>query len=231
MKPVRFAIVAVSLRHRQPGFAKHVLPDHLRRLGVPFRVVEQDTYSIVKKKIAPGKTTCSVCSRLRRGILYGTAKEIGAAKIALGHRCEDILETLMLNMFFGGTMKTMPPKLRSDDGSNVVIRPLADCKEADIKRDSNVMAFPSIPCDRCGSQPNPQRRVMKDLLQRWDKKYPQRLRSMLAAVTNVLPSHMVNRALFDFESFTDLSGKSSRGDTLFDGDSTVADFQGSIEID
>ena len=159
MAPVRFEIVAVKLHHRQPGFPKHVLPDHLRRLGVPFRAVEQDTYSIVKKKIAPGKTTCSLCSRLRRGILSGTAKEIGATEIALGHRCEDILETLMLNMFFGGTMKTMPPKLRSDDGLNVVIRPLADCKEADIKRHSNAMALPIIPCNLCGSQPNLQRRA------------------------------------------------------------------------
>ena len=231
MAPVRFEIVAVKLHHRQPGFPTHLLPDHLRRLGVPFRIVEQHVYRIVKEKIAPGRTTCSVCSRLRRGILYGTAKEIGATEIALGHRCEDILETLMLNMFFGGTMTTMPPKLRSDDGSNVVIRPLADCKEADIKRYSNAMALPIIPANLCGSQPNLQRRAMKDLLKQWDKKYPQRLRSMLTAVTNVVPSNMRDRALFDFESFTDLSGKSSRGDTLFDGDSTVADFQRSVEID
>lgn len=229
--PIRFEIVAVNLDQKQPGFPEHVLPDHLRGLGVPFRIVEQDTYSIVKEKVAPGKTTCSLCSRLRRGILYRTAKEIGATKIALGHHREDILETLMLNMFFGGTMKTMPPKLRSDDGSNVVIRPLAYCKEADIKRYSNAMAFPIIPCNLCGSQPNLQRRAMKDLLKQWDKEYPQRLRSMLTAVTNVVPSHMMDRALFDFESFTDLSGKSSRGDTLFDGDSTVADFQRSVEID
>ncbi len=229
--PVRFEIVAVNLDQKQPGFPEHVLPDHLRRLGVPFRIVEQDTYSIVKEKVAPGKTTCSLCSRLRRGILYRTAKEIGATKIALGHHREDILETLMLNMFFGGTMKTMPPKLRSDDGSNVVIRPLAYCKEADIKRYANAMAFPIIPCNLCGSQPNLQRRAMKDLLKQWDKEYPQRLRSMLTAVTNVVPSHMMDRALFDFESFTDLSGKSSRGDTLFDGDATVADFQRTVEID
>ena len=229
--PIRFEIVAVNLDQKQPGFPEQVLPDHLRRLGVPFRIVEQDTYSIVKEKVAPGKTTCSLCSRLRRGILYRTAKEIGATKIALGHHREDILETLMLNMFFGGTMKTMPPKLRSDDGSNVVIRPLAYCKEADIKRYSNAMAHPIIPCNLCGSQPNLQRRAMKDLLKQWDKAYPQRLRSMLTAVTNVVPSHMMDRALFDFASFTDLSGKSSRGDTLFDGDSTVADFQRSVEID
>ena len=231
MAPVRFEIVAVNLDQRQPGFPEHVLPDHLRRLGVPFRIVEQDTYSIVKAKIAPGETTCSLCSRLRRGILYRTAKEIGATKIALGHHREDILETLMLNMFFGGTIETMPPKLRSDDGSNVVMRPLAYCKEADIKRHCDAMAFPIIPCNLCGSQLNLQGRAMKDLLKEWDKESPQRLRSMLTAVTNVVPSHMMDRALFDFESFTDLSGKSSRGDTLFDGDSTVADFQRSVEID
>ena len=229
--PIRFEIVAVNLDQKQPGFPEHVLPDYLRRLGVPFRIIEQDTYSIVKEKVAPGKTTCSLCSRLRRGILYRTAKEIGATKIALGHHREDILETLMLNMFFGGTMKTMPPKLRSDDGSNVVIRPLAYCKEADIKRYSNAMAFPIIPCNLCGSQPNLQRRAMKDLLKEWDRQYPQRLRSMLTAVTNVVPSHMMDRALFDFDSFTDLSGKSSRGDTLFDGDSTIDDFRRSVEID
>ena len=229
--PVRFDIVAVNLDQKQPGFPEQVLPEYLRRLDVPFRIVEQDTYSIVKAKVAPGKTTCSLCSRLRRGILYRTAKELGATKIALGHHREDILETLMLNMFFGGTIKTMPPKLRSDDGSNVVIRPLAYCKEADIKRYSNAMGFPIIPCNLCGSQPNLQRRAMKELLQEWDKQYPQRLRSMLSAVTNVVPSHMLDRTLFDFENFTDRTGKSPRGDTLFDGDSTVEDFQRTVHLD
>ena len=216
--PINFEIVAVNLDQKQPGFPAEVLPNYLDGIGVRYRIVEQDTYSIVKEKIAPGKTTCSLCSRLRRGILYKTAKELGATKIALGHHRDDILATLLLNLFFGGTIKTMPPKLRSDDGSNVVIRPLAYCMERDIKRYAEGMKFPIIPCNLCGSQPNLQRQAMKELLLQWDKSHPQRLTSMFTAMGNIVPSHMLDRSLFDFESFTDRSGKAVEGDHLFDDD-------------
>lgn len=229
--PIKFDVIAVNLDQKQPGFPEEVLPNYLGSVGVPFRIVEQDTYSIVKAKIEPGKTTCSLCSRLRRGILYRTARDLGATKIALGHHRDDILETLLLNMFFGGTIKTMPPKLRSDDGSNIVIRPLAYCKESDIKRYAGGMKFPIIPCNLCGSQPNLQRRAMKELLQGWDKAHPQRLRSMFSAITHVVPSHMMDRNLFDFENFKPRVTANVEGDTLFDGDSTVADFQRQIAID
>ena len=229
--PIKFDVIAVNLDQKQPCFPEEVLPNYLSSIGVPYRIVEQDTYSVVKAKIKPGKTTCSLCSRLRRGNLYRTAKELGATKIALGHHRDDILETLLLNMFFGGTIKTMPPKLRSDDGSNIVIRPLAYCKEADIKRYAGAMKFPIIPCNLCGSQPNLQRRAMKELLQEWDRAHPQRLRSILSAVTHVVPSHMMDRNLFDFENFKPRLTGSVEGDILFDGDSTVADFQSQIAID
>ena len=233
--PIAFRIVAVNLDQKQPGFPEDVLPTYLTREGVAFRIIEQDTYSIVKAKIAPGKTTCSLCSRLRRGILYRVAREIGATKIALGHHRDDILETLLLNMFFGGTIKTMPPKLRSDDGSNVVIRPLAYCRESDIKRYAAAMQFPIIPCNLCGSQPNLQRQAMKELLQQWDRAHPQRLRSMFSAVTQVVPSHLLDRKLFDFATFTprgaDAAGAAAPGDLLFDHDDTVERFQNSIHIE
>ena len=219
--PVRFEIVAVNLDQKQPGFPADVLPAYLDGIGIPYRIVEQDTYSIVQEKIAPGKTTCSLCSRLRRGILYKTAKELGATKIALGHHRDDILETLLLNMFHGGSIKTMPPKLRSDDGSNVVIRPLAYCLERDIKRYAAGMQFPIIPCNLCGSQPNLQRQAMKALLQQWDKAHPQRLTSMFSAIANIVPSHMLDRSLFDFENFSDRSGRPVEGDTLFDEEPVV----------
>ncbi|MGM0520466.1 MAG: tRNA 2-thiocytidine(32) synthetase TtcA [Pseudomonadota bacterium] len=198
--PVNFSLVAVNLDQKQPGFPEHVLPEYLDQLGVAYHILERDTYSVVKEKTPEGKTTCALCSRLRRGSLYGFAEEIGATKVALGHHREDILETLFLNMFFGGSLKAMPPKLLSDDGKNMVIRPLAYCKEADIAEFSRLMAFPIIPCNLCGSQPNMQRQIVKEMLTEWDKKHPGRLESMFKAVTNVAPSQLADRELFDFAS-------------------------------
>lgn len=169
--PISFSLVAVNLDQKQPGFPEHVLPEYLEKLGVEYKIVEENTYGIVKEKIPEGKTTCSLCSRLRRGILYRTATELGATKIALGHHRDDILQTLFLNMFYGGKMKGMPPKLMSDDGKHIVIRPLAYCREKDIQRFADAKAFPIIPCNLCGSQPNLQRQVIADMLRDWDKRY------------------------------------------------------------
>lgn len=210
--PIHFDVIAVNLDQKQPGFPEHVLPEYLDKIGIRYQIVEQDTYSIVKEKIAPGKTTCSLCSRLRRGILYRTARELGATKIALGHHRDDILQTLLLNMFFGGKLKAMPPKLRSDDGSNVVIRPLAYCREQDIKKYAAAMEFPIIPCNLCGSQPNLQRQVMREMLQQWEKDDPRRLKNMFNALSDVAPSHLMDKSLFDFENLSVQTG----GDTLFD---------------
>ncbi|QNI04838.1 tRNA 2-thiocytidine(32) synthetase TtcA [Halomonas sp. SH5A2] len=196
--PVNFSLIAVNMDQKQPGFPEHVLPTYLEQRGVDYHILERDTYSVVKEKTPEGKTTCALCSRLRRGSLYGFAEEIGATKIALGHHREDILETLFLNMFFGGSLKSMPPKLLSDDGKNIVIRPLAYCKEADIAEYARQMAFPIIPCNLCGSQPNMQRQVVKEMLAEWNKKHPGRLESMFKAVTNVAPSQLADRDLFDF---------------------------------
>jgi tRNA 2-thiocytidine biosynthesis protein TtcA len=197
--PVDFELVAVNLDQKQPGFPEHVLPEYLERIGVSYHILERDTYSVVKEKTPEGKTTCALCSRLRRGSLYGFAEEIGATKVALGHHREDILETLFLNMFYGGTLKAMPPKLLSDDGKNIVIRPLAYCKEADIAEFARLMEFPIIPCNLCGSQPNLQRQVVKEMLADWEKKHPGRLETMFKAVTNVAPSQLADRDLFDFQ--------------------------------
>ncbi|RRN02637.1 tRNA 2-thiocytidine(32) synthetase TtcA [Bibersteinia trehalosi] len=198
--PIHFDIVAVNLDQKQPGFPEHVLPEYLESIGVEYKIVEENTYGIVKEKIPEGKTTCSLCSRLRRGILYRTATELGATKIALGHHRDDMLETLFLNMFYGGKLKSMPPKLMSDDGKQIVIRPLAYCKEKDIERYAEAKAFPIIPCNLCGSQPNLQRQVVKEMLQTWDRQYPGRIETMFSALQNVAPSHLCDPNLFDFKN-------------------------------
>ncbi|WP_198937179.1 tRNA 2-thiocytidine(32) synthetase TtcA [Herbaspirillum camelliae] len=228
--PVKFEIIAVNLDQKQPGFPEHILPEYFERIGVRYRIVEEDTYSIVKDKIAPGKTTCSLCSRLRRGILYRVAKELGATKIALGHHRDDILHTFMLNMFYGGKIQTMPPKLIADDGQNVVIRPLAYVREPDIKKYAAVMQFPIIPCNLCGSQPNLQRQAMREMLNEWEKTNPLWIKSMFTAMGNIAPSHMLDRSLFDFTHFTPGPGKEASGDTLFDRDDKVEEGQSIINL-
>ncbi|NLZ78881.1 MAG: tRNA 2-thiocytidine(32) synthetase TtcA [Gammaproteobacteria bacterium] len=200
--PIQFSLVAVNMDQKQPGFPEHVLPAYLESVGVEYHIIEKDTYSVVKEKIPEGKTTCSLCSRLRRGTLYTYADEIGATKMALGHHRDDILETFFLNMFFGGTLKAMPPKLLSDDGRNVVIRPLAYCKESDIAEYARIQGFPIIPCNLCGSQENLQRQVVKGMLQEWEQKTPGRLDIMFRSLQNVAPSQLADRQLFDFASLT-----------------------------
>jgi tRNA 2-thiocytidine biosynthesis protein TtcA len=214
--PICFEIVAVNLDQKQPGFPAHVLPEYLTARGVPFRIEEQDTYSIVKRLVPEGKTTCSLCSRLRRGVLYRVAGELGATRIALGHHRDDILETLFLNMFYGGKLKGMPPKLRSDDGRHVVIRPLAYVKEADLARYATEKRFPIIPCDLCGSQETLKRREVKALLLEWEKRFPGRIESLFRSVSNVTPSHLMDRELFDFDRFGTNAGCSVEGDIAFD---------------
>ena len=196
--PVRYEVIAVNLDQKQPGFPAEVLPEYLGRLGVPFYVIEQDTYSVVKRIVPEGKTTCALCSRLRRGLLYSYAAQNGVTKIALGHHRDDILETFFLNLFFAGTLKAMPPKLLSDDKRHIVIRPLSYCREKDIEEYARVKAFPIIPCNLCGSQENLQRRAMKEMLNAWDKQYPGRLETIFTALGNVAPSQLADRALFDF---------------------------------
>ena len=219
--PIHFEIIAVNLDQKQPNFPAEILPNYLKGLGVQYHIEEQDTYSIVKRVIPEGKTTCGLCSRLRRGILYRVADELGATKIALGHHRDDILETLMLNMFYAGKLKGMPPKLRSDDGKHIVIRPLAYVPEKLLERYAADMNFPIIPCDLCGSQPNLQRQVMKEMLRDWEKKHPGRVENVFRSMHHIVPSHLMDGEAFDFKNLeisTELSGIAARssGDKAID---------------
>jgi tRNA 2-thiocytidine biosynthesis protein TtcA len=219
--PISFDLVAVNLDQKQPNFPSDTLPNYLRQLNIPFHIEEQDTYSIVKRVIPEGKTTCGLCSRLRRGILYRVADELGATKIALGHHRDDILETLLLNMFYGGKLKAMPPKLRSDDGRHLVIRPLAYVPEKLIERYAQSMEFPIIPCDLCGSQPNLQRAAMKKLLREWEKQFPGRIENLFRSLHHIVPSHLLDQDAFDFQNLSihsDLTQfvKSYEGDRAID---------------
>jgi tRNA 2-thiocytidine biosynthesis protein TtcA len=217
--PLDFEIVAVNLDQRHPGFPEHVLPEYLGKLGVPFRIEVEDTHSVVKRVIPEGSTMCSLCSRLRRGILYRVASELGATKIALGHHRDDILETFFLNLFFGGKLKAMPPKLVSDDGRHVVIRPLAYVEEADLARYAEVRQFPIIPCDLCGSQENLQRKQVKAMLREWDKRFPGRVETIFASLGRVTPTHLLDRSLFDFAAVAARGLPAVDGDKAFDPES------------
>lgn len=214
--PVDFELIAVNLDQKQPGFPEQVLPSYLTQISMPFRIVEQDTYSVVKRVIAEGKTTCSLCSRLRRGVLYRVAGELGATKIALGHHRDDILETLFLNMFYGGKLKAMPPKLVSDDGKHIVIRPLAYCKEKDLAAYAEISDFPIIPCNLCGSQKNLQRQAIKEMMQQWDKKFPGRLETMFRSIQNIQLSHLADTSRYDFVNLQAQDRPFENGDTAFD---------------
>lgn len=206
--PIDFELIAVNLDQKQPGFPEHVLPDYLEKLGIEYYIVDRDTYSIVKSKIPEGKTTCGLCSRLRRGTLYSFAEDIGATKIALGHHKDDIVETMFLNMFHGSKLSAMPPKLLSDDKRNIVIRPLAYCREKDIARFAEIMEYPIIPCNLCGSQENLQRQMIKQMLQGWEKQHPSRIEAIFSSLQNVAPSQLADRELFDFEDLVlDRSGE------------------------
>lgn len=206
--PINFDLVAVNLDQKQPGFPEEILPNYLKNLGVQFHIEEQDTYGIVKRVIPEGKTTCGLCSRLRRGILYRVAGELGATKIALGHHRDDILETLLMNMFHGGKLKAMPPKLKSDDGKHIVIRPLSYVPESYLEKYAEQMEFPIIPCNLCGSQENLQRNAMKALLRDWEKKFPGRVESLFSSLQNIVPSHLMDLDEFDFKNLSDSSGSS-----------------------
>lgn len=214
--PVHFEVMAFNLDQKHPGYPGHVLPDYLSALGVPFRIVEQDTYSVVKRLIPEGGTMCSLCSRMRRGAIYRVAKELGATKVALGHHRDDILETFFLNLFYGGKLKAMPPKLTSDDGQHVVIRPLAYVSESDLARYAEARKFPIVPCDLCGSQDNLQRKQVKLLLKEWEKQSPGRVESMFRALQNVAPSHLADRNLFDFAAVRTQEMPFEGGDLAFD---------------
>ena len=200
--PIDFEIVAVTLDQKQPGYPEDVLPEYLETLSLPYYILEKDTYSVVRSIIPEGKTTCGLCSRLRRGTLYGFAEQIGATKIALGHHRDDIVETMFLNLFFGGKLKAMPPKLKSDNGRHVVIRPLAYCREADIADYARAMQFPIVPCNLCGTQENLQRQEIKGMLTDWERQYPGRTETIFRALGNVAPSHLLDQNLFDFKSLS-----------------------------
>ncbi len=214
--PIDFEVIAVNLDQGHPGFPKETLPDYLRSRGVAFHIENQDTYSIVKRVIPEGKTMCSLCSRLRRGVLYRVASELKATKIALGHHRDDILQTLFLNLFFGGKLKSMPPKLVSDDGRHVVIRPLAYCEERDLARWSDIQNFPIIPCDLCGSQENLQRQQVKQMLNDWERRFPGRIESMFQALGNVVPSHLLDPKLYPFKGLQPTQQPDPNGDQGFD---------------
>lgn len=214
--PIDFRIVAMNLDQKQPGFPADVLPRHFESIGVEYRIVTEDTYAIVKEKIPEGKTTCSLCSRLRRGIIYRTAREVGATKIALGHHREDIVETMFLNMFFGGKLKSMPPKLRSDNGEHIVIRPLAYCPEEDLAKFARAMNYPIIPCNLCGSQENAQRKQIKAMLADWERQYPGRIDSIATALQNVVPSHLADGMLYNFKALERDAAPVEEGDLVFD---------------
>ncbi len=217
--PVDFELIAVNLDQKQPGFPEHILPDYLKSVGVPFHIIEEDTYSVVQKIIPEGKTTCGLCSRLRRGVLYRFAEQHGITKIALGHHREDIIETLFLNMFFGGKLKAMPPKLKSDNGKHLVIRPMAYCPEADIIQFANVRKYPIIPCNLCGSQENLQRQAIKQMLSQWQKQHSGRIENIFASIKNVAPSHLADRKLYDFIDFSTHQAQAEEAQQL------VADFE------
>ena len=227
--PVKFRLIAMNLDQKQPGFPADILPRYFESLGIEHRIVEADTYSIVKDKIPEGKTTCSLCSRLRRGIIYKTAKELGANKIALGHHRDDMVHTLFLNILFGGKLKAMPPKLVTDDKAHIVIRPLAYCAEADIAKFARAMEFPIIPCNLCGSQENLQRQKIREMMQDWDKRFPGRSEAALTALQNVVPSHLADNRLFDFRNLT-LETPVEEGDIVFDPTEipTTASFPASL---
>ena len=220
--PISFRLIAVNLDQGQPDFPTEILPNYLRALGVEYKIITEDTYSTVKRVIPEGKTTCGLCSRLRRGILYRVAKELGATKIALGHHRDDILQTLFLNMFYGGKLKGMPAKLMSDDGHNIVIRPLAYCHEDDIIKYAALQQFPIIPCNLCGSQPNLQRQVIKEMLQEWSKKFPGRIESMFRAMQNIIPSHLMDVKQHDFVNLRTTGMADANGDLAFDPESFSA---------
>ena len=222
--PIDFRLIAMNLDQKQPGFPAEVLPNYLAAIGIDYRIVEQDTYAVVKSKIPEGKTTCSLCSRLRRGVIYRTAKELGANKIALGHHLDDIVHTFFLNLLFGGRLKAMPPKLVTDDGAHVVIRPLAYCSEADIARFARGMAYPIIPCNLCGSQENLQRQKVREMMADWDRRYPGRSESVFSALQKVVPSHLADHALFDFKGLRPggMPSATGGGDELFDKPSLPA---------
>ncbi|QKS28604.1 MAG: tRNA 2-thiocytidine(32) synthetase TtcA [Candidatus Accumulibacter similis] len=222
--PIAFRLIAMNLDQKQPGFPAEVLPAYLEQLGIEYRIVEQDTYSVVKTKLPAGKTTCSLCSRLRRGVIYRTAKELGANKIALGHHRDDIVHTLFLNLLFGGQLKAMPPKLLTDDGAHVVIRPLAYCAEADIARLARGMAYPIIPCNLCGAQDNLQREKIRAMMADWDRRFPGRTEAVFSALQKVVPSHLADNSLFDFRGL-----RPGVGPATVAGSDSAPDPQGQVD--